>query len=282
VKGLISPEQYSGIGEFAGDIAGGALAGMGLSSLPGGWRAVSKFWQNAPAEEQLIARALGMKPADVVVGSKGIAIHPATAVKEAGLSAGTLSRMTISQRYMAIGAARDAANDALQQTLAASDAKLNLASAIRQAGQKAIASKALEPALNDLHNYANDLGIDSLEEVSPAQARELQRYVKGNASFLPQVDPRSRAGIGSSFYRAIGAEIDKAVPGAAEMDDNVAGLIRAANAARRQVQAEAVKVPPTLWQRASPVIKTVGPALGGIGGGLYGAARLYDLLGQGP
>jgi hypothetical protein len=283
VKGLVSPERYSGVGEFLEDIGFGAASGAALASIPGGWRAVSKLWQAAPSEEQAIARAVGIKPPDIVVGSKGdILVDPRTAVRNAGLSARTLSRMTPGERVAAIGAAKDAANNDLQAALSVSDAKLNLTAAIRKAGQKSMASKALEPALNDLRGYASDLGIDSLEEVTPAQARELQRYVRGNASFLPQVDPRSRAGIGAAFYRAIGGEIDNAVPGAAEMDDNVAGLIRAANAARRQVQAEAVKVPPTLWQKASPVIKTVGPALGGIGGGLYGAARLYDLLGQGP
>lgn len=203
--------------------------------------------------ELLGVQAKEIRPGKAPTAQSEFVTNPARGVLKAGIDEKALKKMSPLERNTKITQARDAVGKQLQATLDAATKegrKVNLRSTVDnifkeipdkniQAQTRAkltqIVNKALgRPNVFEKVPYVKILG--DLDNLTPSQAREIQRGLDDFANFAPEGTARSFKDVATQLRRGISAETRKIVPESAPFDQQYGDLANAGKATERQVK----------------------------------------------
>jgi hypothetical protein len=231
---------------FAGGEAGGELLGKGISKV------ASKV---LPKVDPLakINKLLGVDPKEVIPGKTPasldeFAANPARGAQKYGLTEDKLKTMNALERNQAIMGARDKAGKALDATLeAATQAgkKVNIQDTLNETFSEIADPKLLEQAEKRMLQILDKAGVGgkSLRDLTPMEARTVQRGLDNFAKFANESEAKSFGDIADQLRTGISKETRKVVPESAEFDRDYTDLVRASNATQKGAKEFATTVP---------------------------------------
>lgn len=262
---LLASSSGAGAGAGTGALVGGAkpkealgeaakttalMAGTGLALKPGEML-LSKI---APKAEPLakINKLLGVGEKDVMPGKTPasldeFAANPARGAQKYGLDEAKLSKMNALERNSAIMQARDKAGKSLDQVLEAASGqgkKVNIQDVINDTFSEIADPKLTEQAEKRMLQILDKAGINkALRDLTPMEARTVQRGLDNFAKFANESEAKSFGDIADQLRSGISKETRKVVPESAEFDRDYTDLVRASNATQKAAREFATTVP---------------------------------------
>lgn len=215
-------------------------------------KAFSKTDPLTKINETLGVRAKEVRPGKLPTTQQEFVTNPARGVEKIGLDDKALKKMSPLERNKVITEARDSVGKQLQSTLDAASQKglkVNLRSMVdgvfkeipdkgiqgqTRAKLTQIVNKALgRPNVFEKVPYTKLLA--DLDNLTPSQAREIQRGLDDFANFAPEGTARSFKDVATRLRRGISAETRRIVPESKPFDEQYGDLANAVKATQRQV-----------------------------------------------
>jgi len=233
-------------------IAGATLPKVLPKMLKPFTKAFSKTDPLTKINEALGVRAKEIRPGKLPTTQQEFVTNPARGVEKLGLDEKALKKMSPIERNKVITEARDSVGKQLQSTLDAATKegrKVNLRSMVDdvfkeipdkniQAQTRAKLTQIVNKALgrpNVFEKVPYTKLLQDLDNLSPSQAREIQRGLDDFANFAPEGTARSFKDVATKLRRGISAETRRIVPESQPFDQQYGDLANAVKATQRQV-----------------------------------------------
>jgi hypothetical protein len=215
-------------------------------------KAFSKTDPLTKINEALGVRAKEIRPGKLPTTQQEFLTNPARGVEKLGLDEKALKKMSPIERNKVITEARDSVGKQLQSTLDAATKegrKVNLRSMVddvfKEIPDKNIQAQTrakLTQIVNKAMGRPNVFGkvpytklLADLDDLTPSQAREIQRGLDDFANFAPEGTARSFKDVATKLRRGISAKTRLVVPESAPFDQQYGDLANAVKATQRQV-----------------------------------------------
>lgn len=262
---LLASSSGAGAGAGAGAIVTGSrpkealeesakmtalTAGTGLAAK-GGQKVLSKVITKVDPLAK-INKLLGVEAKEVIPGKTPasldeFAANPARGAQKYGLDAEKLSKMNALERNSAIMQARDKAGKSLDQVLeqaTSAGKKVNIQDTLNDTFSEIADPKLLEQAEKRMLQILDKAGVTGpLRELTPMQARTVQRGLDNFAKFANESEAKSFGDIADQLRSGISKETRRVVPESAEFDRDYTDLVRASNATQKSAREFATTVP---------------------------------------
>jgi hypothetical protein len=272
-----------------------ALTGAGLAAGEGILGAAGKLASKVDPLAR-INKVIGVTTKDVRVGSTPASLGefnsiPARGLQQAGFTEKQLAKMNPLERVKSITEARNQVGQQLDEVLKKYSAPpangrnlltdgtptnvktINVQKVLDDTFKNAIPDKRLAKLTADrFQQILNKTGIKTpLSQLSPMEARTLQRELDEFANFSPEGTLKTFRDIATSLRRGISRETGKAVPESVALDRQYGDLAGATKAVRKQAAQYASTVP------ESKLRKILLYGAGAMGAGGIGAATEHFL-----
>lgn len=217
-----------------------------------------------------INKILGVGAREVRVGQvpeslDEFASNPARGVVKAGIDEKKLAKMNPVERLKAVTETRNASGAKLDKVLEANaDKKIDVAKVAGDVFKEIPDPKLLKTATTRWQQIISKAGIDptkSLSQLTPLEARTVQRELDQFADFAPEGSAQTFRNVATQLRRGISQATRKAIPETAELDQDYGDLAGATSAARRQANKYARTVPVGKMRKMLPYL--AGAAAGG-------------------
>jgi hypothetical protein len=291
----------SGLKEFA---FGGKAAGKPMGSSGGavdaamllsgatdaagiGARAESAIREGEAGKSLIrINKMLGVTPKEIRVGQtphelSEFASMPSRGVQkslqEAGMNEKDLAKLKPIERFNKVNEFRNAAGEKLDASLQAHpDKPIDVQKVVDGVFKQIPDKKLAKIATNRLQAIIEKAGVTGkpLSQLTPMEARTVQRGLDDFANFSPEGSVKSFSDIATALRRGISQSTVKEIPEIRALDQDYGDLAGASKAARRQVQKYATTVPKTFMQTHGPAIAKGAAYSVGAGAGYEGLKHL--------
>ncbi len=238
--------------------------------------AMSKLSKGEPLAR--LNKILGVGPKEVRVGATPstldeFASNPARGVVKAGIPEKELAKMNPLERVQTITKVRDAAGAKLDQVLQANPQKtINVQKSVDDVFAKLSDKRLQKLAEARLRRILSEAKITKpLSQLTPMEARTVQRGLDDFANFAPEGTYKSFSDIATGLRREISKATRQAIPETAELDQDYGDLAGATKAVRRQANKYARTVPESKLRKIAPYIA------GAVGGSAAAAGARYLL-----
>jgi hypothetical protein len=277
-KDEISPSSKEGLKQTGMEGAmAAATAGATEGVLAGGGKVIKALSSKVEPLARL-NKILGVGAKEVRVGATPssldeFAANPARGVVKAGIPEKDLAKMNPLERVKTITAARESAGAKLDQALEAHPEKtINVQKTVEDVFSKLDDKRLQKLAEARLRRILSEAKITKpLSQLTPMEARTVQRGLDEFANFAPEGTYKSFSDIATSLRRGISKATRQALPETAELDQDYGDLAGATKAVRRQANEYARTVPESKLRKLAPYIA------GAVGGSLGAAGAKYLL-----
>lgn len=226
-----------------------------------------------------INKVIGVKPSDVRVGQTPASLgefasNPARGLQKYGFTDKQLAKMNPLERLKSVTEARNKVGEQLDSVLqaasqpaekaglsipgqAAKSAKtVNVQKVMDEAFKNAIPDKRLAKlTATRFQQILDKTGIKTpLSQLSPMEARTLQRELDEFANFAPEGTLKTFRDVATALRRGISKETGRVVPESVPLDRDYGDLANATKAVKRQAAKYASTVPQSTLRKVAPYI----------------------------
>lgn len=243
-----------------------------MSLAPVGAEAVSSIGSKVEPLARL-NKILGVGKGEIRVGGvptslDEFAANPARGVLKAGLKENQLARMNPLERLQSLTKVRNDAGEKLDAVLNANpDKTINVQKVVEDVFKQIPDKKMVENATTKLQQIlAKNSLTKPLSQLTPMEARTVQRELDEFANFAPEGATKSFRDIATSLRRGISKATRAQIKEVAELDQDYGDLAGAVKASRNQASKYARTVPVSKLRKLAPYIAEGAAAGLGIGG----------------
>jgi hypothetical protein len=195
-----------------------------------------------------INKLLGVTPREIRVGQvpeslDAFASNPARAIQKFGISPDQLAKMSPLERLKSVTQLRDSVGAQLDQVLKSSDKTVNLQKPIEEIFKQIPDKDMSRNAATRFLQIYNKGVFKPLDNMTPFEARQLQRALDDYANFAPEGALKTFRDVATALRRVISKATRQAVPESSELDMDYGDLAGAVKASRKQVGKFAVTPP---------------------------------------
>jgi hypothetical protein len=271
-KGKVDPKEALHTGEaFAVGEGAGSVAGKVISKVASKVSPLIK-----------INKLLGVTEKEVIPGKMPasldeFAANPARGATKYGLDEVKLKSMNPLERNAAIMQAKDKSGASLDRVLTDASQlgkKVNIQDIVNETFSEIADQKLLEQAEKRMLQILDKAGVKSLRDLSPMEARTVQRGLDNFAKFANESEAKSFGDIADQLRTGISKETRKVVPESAEFDRDYTDLVRAGNSTQKLAKEYATTVPENKLRKWL-IRAAVTAGLGAAGAAGYEGAKHY-------